>query len=101
MRAFKYMGLKIKISSNFIVNFFGVTFNMNSNSYKPFNKTNDLLTYINVSSNHPTFIIKQIPDEINIRINRLSSSKKIFNNHKEFYNEAIHNNGYKNELKYL
>ena len=38
---------------------------------------------------------------INIRINRLLSSKNIYNNHKEFYNEAIHNRGYKNELKYL
>ena len=30
-----------------------------------------------------------------------SSSKSIFNNHKEFYNEALHNSSYKNELKYL
>ena len=58
-------------------------------------------TYINVSSNHPLSIVKQIPNAINIRINRLSSSKNIFNNHKEFYNEAIHNSDYKNELKYL
>ena len=35
------------------------------------------------------------------RINRLSSSKNIFNNQKEFYNEALYNCGYKNELKYL
>ena len=36
--------------------------------------------------------------DINFRVSGLSSSKKIFNNHKEFYNEAIHNNGYKNML---
>ena len=56
---------------------------------------------MNVSSNHSSSIIKQIPNAINIRINSLSSSKNIFNNHKEFYKEAIHNNGYKNEHKYL
>ena len=29
------------------------------------------------------------------------SSKNIFNNHNKFYNEALHNIGYKNELEYL
>ena len=38
---------------------------------------------------------------INIRINRLSSSKNIFNNPKEFYNESLYNSSYKNELKYI
>ena len=58
-------------------------------------------TYINVSSNHPVSIVKQISNAINIRINRLSSSKNIFDNHKEFYNEALYSSGYENELKYL
>ena len=102
IRAFKYMGLEIEISSNLkIVNFLDVTLNLNDDYYKPFSKTNGIPTYINVSSNHPASIVKQIPNAIDIRINRLSSSKNIFNNHKEFYNEAIHNSGYKNELKYL
>ena len=38
---------------------------------------------------------------INFRINRLSSSKNIFNNHKEFYYEALYNSSYEKELKYL
>ena len=96
------MGLKIEISSNLkIVNFLEVTFNLSNNSYKPFSKSNALPTYINVSSNHPSSIVKQIPNAINIRINTLSASKNIFNNHKEFYNEASYNRGYKNKLKYL
>ena len=102
IRVFKYMGLKIEISSNLkIVNFLDVTFKFNDNSYKPFNKTNTILTYINVNCNHPTPIIQQIPNAINIIINRLSSSKMIFNNLKEIYKEALLNSGYKNELKYL
>ena len=43
--------------------------------------------------------MKQILYTINYRINRLSS-KNIFNNHKEFYNEVMHLSSYKNELKY-
>ena len=58
-RAFKYMGLKI-------VNFLDITFNLNDNPYKPFNKANTIPTYINDSYNHPTSIIKQIPNVINI-----------------------------------
>ena len=78
------MRLKIEISSNVkIVYFLDVTFNLNDNSYKPFNKTNTITTYINVSSSYPTPIIKQIPYTIDIRRNRLSSSKMIFNNHKK------------------
>ena len=68
-------------------------------TYKPFSKTNAIPTCTNV--NHPASIVKQILNAINIRINRLSSSKNIFNDHKEFYNEALHNSGYKNELRYL
>ena len=96
------MGLKIEIGSNWkIVHFLNVTLNLNDNSYKPFRKTNAILTYINVNSNHPASIVKQILNAINIRINRLASSKNIINNHKEFYNEALHNRDYKNELEYL
>ena len=42
-------------------------------------------------------IIKQISDAINIRINQLLSSKNIFNNNKDSYNEALYNSGYKDE----
>ena len=96
------MGLKIEICYNLkIVNFLDVTLYLNDNCYKPLSKSNALPTYINFSSNHPASIVKQIPNAINIKVNRLSSSKNIFNNHKKFYNEPIYNSGYKNELKYL
>ena len=79
-----------------IVFFFNVTLNLNNNSYKPFSKANTIPKYINVCSNHPASIVKQIPTAINIIINRLSS-----NYHKEFYYEDIHNSGYKDKLKYV
>ena len=65
-------------------------------------KSNIIPTSINVNSKHLTSIIKQIPNAINIKINRLSSSKNIFNNNnKESYNEALYNSSYINELEYL
>ena len=50
---------------------------------------------------HLASIVKQILNAINIRIIRLSSSKNIFDNHKEFYNKAVHNSGHRNKLRYL
>ena len=68
------MGLKIEVSSNLkIVDFLDVTFNLNDNSYKPINKTNTIPTYINVRSNQPKSIIRQISNTTSNRINRLSS----------------------------
>ena len=75
--------------------------NLNDNSYKPLSKTKATPTYIIVSSNHPVTIVKEIPNSIDIRINGLSSPKNIFDNHRGFYNEALHNISYKNELMYL
>ena len=54
-----------------------------------------------MSSNNPAPIVKRIPNVIIIRVKRLSCSKNLFDNRVEIYNEAIRNNGYKNELKYL
>ena len=56
-RAFKLLGFKIETMSNLkVVNFLD----------------------INVISNQPRLIIRQIPHAVNIRINRLSSNKKSF-----------------------
>ena len=79
------MGLQTEINSNLkIVNFLDVTLNLSNNSYKPFSKSNGIPRYIHVNSNHPASIVKKIPDAINIRINRLLSSRHILNNNKRF-----------------
>ena len=46
---FKFLGFKIEISSNIkIVNFLDVTLDLSNNSYKPFIKSNQNPSYINV-----------------------------------------------------
>ena len=73
------MGFKIEISSNIkIVNFLDVTLDLSNNSYKPFIKTNLNPSYININSNHPKNIIKQVPKAVNLRICKLSANEKIF-----------------------
>ena len=59
---FKNIDFKIKIVTNFAeVDFLGVTFNLENNTYRPHKKPNDKLIkliYIDVSSNHPPQIKK-------------------------------------------
>ena len=79
MRAFKFLGFKIEVSSNNkIVNFLDVTLDLSNNSYKPFIKTDQHPSYINVNSNHPKTVIKQVPEAVNLRIRKLSANEKIF-----------------------
>ena len=50
------------------MNFLEVTFNLDYNTIKPFNKNNYIPTYINVNSNHPRSITKQIANAVKLRI---------------------------------
>ena len=53
------IGFKIEIVTNLQeVHFLDVTFNLISNTYRPYKKPNDNLKYINTSSNHQPNIIK-------------------------------------------
>ena len=79
IRAFKFLGFKIEVSSNNkIVNFLDVTLDLSNNTYKSFIKTDQSPSYINVNSNHPKTIIKQVPKAVNLRIRNLSVNEKIF-----------------------
>ena len=102
VRAFKLLGFKIEIMSNLkVVNFLDITFNLSENSFKPFHKDKQTLSYIKVNSNHPRSIIRQIPNAVDIRINRLSSYKKIFYEYNRIYDEAFEKSGFKQRLEYL
>ena len=102
IQIFNDIGFKIDIRVMLkIVDFLDVTFNLKENSYKPYKKPNDKLLYINTESNHPPNIIKQIPININKRLNQNSSSKKVFNKSKKEYEDALKESGFKNfELKF-
>ena len=102
IRAFKFLGFKIEISSNIkIANFLDVTLDLSNNSYKPFIKPNQNPSYINVNSNHPKNIIKQIPKAVNLRIGKLSANEKIFKESSKRYIEALKNSDFKEDFRYL
>ena len=73
---------------------------LTTGKYKPYNKPGNIPLYINVKSNHPPNIIKNLPENISRRINKLSSDKSIFENSKDLYNSALSNSGFKDKIKF-
>ena len=99
-KVFKNDGLDVIIECNMkVVNYLDVTFNLNDGTYRPYKKTDNIIHYIQVDSNHPPYIIKQIPKTIEKRLSPLSSSEKIFNESATFYEDKLHQSGYQQQLK--
>ena len=57
------------------VSFLDVTLNLRTGKYQPFNKPDSNPLCINILSNHPTNIIKNLPGNISKRINTLSADE--------------------------
>ena len=96
-----FLGFKIEVSSNNkIANFLDVTLNLSNNSYNPFLKTDLYPSYINVNSNHPKTIIKQVPKTVKLRIRNLSANEKISQESSEIYMDTLKNSGFREELTY-
>ena len=99
IRAFKFLGFKIEVSSNNkIVNFLDVTLDLSNNTYKPFIKTDQYPSYINVNSNHLKTTIKQVPKAVNLRIRNLSANEKIFQESSKIYMDALKNSSFREEF---
>ena len=50
--------------------------------------------------NHPPNIIKNLPESISCRINKLSTDKSVFDNSKDLYNNALSSSGFKDKIKF-
>ena len=78
---FKENQLDIVIQCNMkTVTYLDVTLNLENCTYRHYKKENNQIKYINIESNHPPSIIKQLPFSIESRLSSLSSSEEIFNN---------------------
>ena len=77
-----------------------MTLNLSNNTYKPFLKTGQYPSYINVNSNHPKTIIKQVPKAVKLRIRNLSANEKTFQESSKIYKEALKKSGFREEVTY-
>ena len=100
-KIFKEKGLDLVIQCNMkTVDYLDVTFNLEDGSFRPYRKPDDETKYINVDSDHPPNIIKQLPISIEKRLSTISSSEVIFDQCKPHYQEALKKSGHSHELKY-
>ena len=63
-----------------VVKFLDIQQDLINGSYGPYRKRNNNPMYIDINSNHPPSIKKQIPKPVSKRISKLPSNKEIFNN---------------------
>ena len=62
-----------------ICDFLDVSLDLGTMLYKPYHKENTIPKYVNVGSNHPRSIIKNIPLGVQERLSMTSSNEEIFN----------------------
>ena len=98
---YKREGLKITAEANLkTVQFLDVTFDLNDGSFKPFIKPNSQLKYVAKESNHPPLILKNIPEAVNQRLERISSCRETFEDEISVYQRALNDAGYNHQLNY-
>jgi len=83
------------------VDYLDITFDLNSATFKPYNKPNNDPRYINAKSNHPPTVVKQIPNSVSKRISTNSSNHEIFNSAAPTYNNILKNCGYKDKIEFI
>ena len=90
------------------VNYLDVTLDFENSTYRPYQKENNQIKYINIKFNNPPSIIKQISKQpiiyhqanLKSRLSSLSSSEEIFDDSVIPYQDALDKSGYKHKLKY-
>ena len=98
---FKKRGIEIIIERNKrVIDFLDITFNFKDGTYKTYQKPDNKISYINVQSNYPPNVTKQLPKTIEQRLSNNSSNETILNEAAPLYEKALSEAGYDNKLKY-
>ena len=82
------------------VNFLDIPLDLRTGIFKPFMKENDRPMYVNINSNHPPTVLKNIPLGINNRLSRISAKKTVFDAAAPAYQQALTKSGYQHTLAY-
>ena len=87
---FDKFGFKLDIQDNLkITDYLDVTFNLYDGTVSPFRKNDQYPCCINIGSNHPRKVFKQISNSIMIRLSTNSSNGDIFTQNKQDYEIAL------------
>ena len=97
----KSTGIDITIQGNLkVIDFLDLTLDLNTGTYKTFNKPNNTPLYVHKPSNHPPNVTKKIPIAVNKRISENSSNEKVFEETIAPFQQALKNSGYEHKLKF-
>ena len=69
-------------------------------THRPYMKPNNTLHYVNLESNHPPVVLKNIPEGVNKRPSEISSEEDEFSKVAPQYQKALDNAGYSFKLHY-
>merc|ERR1711954_566729 len=75
-------------------------FDLENNTYKTYNKPNNIPQYVHRLSNHLPSVLKNIPEGVNKRLSSNSSNEEMFNQSSQLFQEALHKSGYSYQLKF-
>ena len=97
----KSTGIDITIQGNLkVVDFLDLTLDLNTGTYKTFNKPNNTPLYVHKQSSHPPNVTKNIPLAVNQRISGNSSNQKVVEETIAPFQQALKNSGYDHQLKF-
>ena len=100
IKTFKDHGLQITTKVGIVrTDFLDLTLDLKLGKYSPFRKPNDQPLYINVLSNHPPVIKKQLPIMILKRLSGLSCNREEFDRALPEYTDAMRKSSYREELE--
>ena len=100
-KTFKDFVLEIVAESNLrIANYLDVTLNLNDGSFRPCDKPDDIIQYINKEFNHPPNLIKHLPASIEKRLSNNSFDEKIFQESAIYYEDTLNKAGYIDKVAY-
>ena len=72
---FKSENLKITVDSvSQVIDYLDVKFNLSNHMHEPYRKPNNPILYLNIHSNHPQHITKQVPKIVELRLSILSKT---------------------------
>ena len=95
-KTFKDFVLEIVAECNLrIVNYLDVTLNLNDGSFRPCDKPDDIIQYINKEFNHPPNLIKHLLASIEKRLSNNSFDEKLFQESAIYYEDTL------NKARYL
>ena len=102
IQIFKSFGFKKEIMTNLPgIDFLDATFDLRTNTYRPYRKPSNTPCNITMSSNHPPEILKWSPASINKLLSINSSNKQIFDSVKPECEEALKKLVYHASLEYI